>query len=91
MGLDHSIGDSRFPFHGADGKDRPASIRGDIPQAIGKVALALPTQVCDTMLRDANETLWIESQTTQQLQPVKQHIRRCGIVSDLELAKPENG
>lgn len=52
MGLDHRIGDRRLPFHGADGKDRPAPIRADVPQAIGKVALALPTQASDTVRRD---------------------------------------
>lgn len=89
MGLDYRIGDRRRPFHGADGKDRPAPIRADVPQAIGKVALALPTQACDSVRRNTGEQLRIKSQATQQLQPVEQPVRRCGIVADLELAKPD--
>lgn len=65
MGPDHRIGDRRLLFHGAGSKNRPAPIRADVPQAIGKVALVLPTQAGDTVRRDSGEKLRIEGKATQ--------------------------
>lgn len=41
------------------------------------------------MQRDTGEKLRIDGKTTQELQPVEQPVRCCGVVSDLELAKPD--
>lgn len=89
MGFDDSIGNRRFPLHNAYGKDRPAPVRGDVTQAVRKVAFALPAQACDTVRWGAGENLMIEIQIAQKLQSVEQAVCGSRVVADLKIAKPD--
>lgn len=89
VGLDYGVGDRRFPFHGADGEDRPTTIRADVTQTIGEVALTLPTQTRYTVRRNTGEHLWIDFQAVQEVQPIEQSVCSRGIAANVELAKPD--
>ena len=75
MGFDDGVGNCGFPFNGANGEDRPPSIRADVAQAVSEIALSLPTQSRDAVWRSAEEDLGIDFQTAQEFQAVKQAVR----------------
>lgn len=89
MGFDYGISNRRFPLHNTDGKDRPAAVRSDVTQTVGEVAFTLPTQPGNAMGRYAGQSTMIDIQGTQKFEPVEQTVSSSRVVTNLEVAKPD--
>ncbi len=72
-----------------DGKDRPAAVRSDVTQTVGEVAFTLPTQPGNAMGRYAGQSTMIDIQGTQKFEPVEQTVSSSRVVTNLEVAKPD--
>ncbi len=80
---------SPLPLHNTDGKDRPAAVRSDVTQTVGEVAFTLPTQPGNAMGRYAGQSTMIDIQGTQKFEPVEQTVSSSRVVTNLEVAKPD--
>jgi hypothetical protein len=88
MSFHHRIGQHGLPFRDADSQDCQASTIRELPQAIGKITLALASESRDAMRRDVIEKAIPQVDALQEFQPVQQPIRLGRVVARLKLSKP---
>ena len=89
MCLDHGIGDRAALFRHTDGKDCVAAVVRQITQSVREVAFTLPTQAGDAMIRNAVEHIRRNVDLAKVIEPVEQPACSGRIVTDLELAQPD--
>ena len=89
MGFDYGISNRRFPLpqHTLQGSPSGGPVMSRKPS--GEVAFTLPTQPGNAVGRYASQSTMIDIQGTQKFEPVEQTVNSSRVVTNLEVAKPD--
>ncbi len=89
MGLDHGIGDSAAPLHGADGTDGETAITRNVTQPVGEVAFPLAAKTRNAMGRNGLQQTGGKIEALQEFQTIEQAVDVGRVPAHLEPAQPD--